>query len=242
MADSITYTDNGTGQTAEVTTSKNVTVSWDGSASTYELKESTNGSTAYTSVYKGADKSASFSLPTNASSIAWQLTGDGTTLDTPLTMTVTLAKETPDTPVEESKSYLDKDGLTYLWSKIKAKIDAMVDYPVGYVYMSANADFNPNGNFAGTWELINGFYLRSGTVMEDSGSNAHTMTVSEMPAHTHKVTETKFSDYSIRYSVLGSETGSGTATRTRTTSSTGSGQAFSIEPSSYNIKAWRRTQ
>lgn len=143
---------------------------------------------------------------------------------------------------EESKSYLDKDGLTYLWSKIKAKIDAMVDYPVGYVYMSANADFNPNGNFAGTWELINGFYLRSGTVMEDSGSNTHTMTVSEMPAHKHYVTETKFSDYIIRYSVFGIRTGSETATLPRTTSSTGSGQAFSIEPSSYNIKAWRRTQ
>lgn len=242
MADSITYTSNDSGQTAEVTTSQKVTASWTGTASSYTLKYATGGSSVYTQVYQGADTSASFYLPTNATSVSWLLTGDGATLDTPLTVTVTLASETPDTPEEESKSYLDKDGLTYLWSKIKAKIDAMVDYPVGYVYMSANTDFNPNGTFVGTWELINGFYLRSGTVMEDSGSNAHTMTVSEMPAHTHKVTETKFSDYSIRYSILGSGTGSGTSTRTRTTSSTGSGQAFSIEPSSYNIKAWRRTQ
>lgn len=242
MADSITYTDNDSGRTAEVTTSQKVTVSWTGAASSYTLKYATGGSAVYTQVYQGADTSASFYLPTNAASVSWLLTGDGATLDTPLTVTATLASETPEPTVEEAKSYLDKDGLTYLWGKIKAKIDAMVDYPVGYVYMSANANFNPNGNFTGTWELINGFYLRTGTAMSDSGSNTHAMTVSEMPAHTHDVTETNFSEYSIRYSVWGSRTGSGTATRTQTTSSTGSGQAFSIEPSSYNIKAWRRTQ
>lgn len=62
MADSITYTDNGTGQTAEVNTSQKVTASWTGTASSYTLKYATGGSSVYTQVYQGADTSASFLL------------------------------------------------------------------------------------------------------------------------------------------------------------------------------------
>lgn len=244
MADSVTYSDNAQGgTTAAITTSKPVTISWSGTASSYELQMSSDGGSSYSSVYTGSSSSASVTIQTGTSSLLWKLTGDGAALDVPLTLTATLASDIPDTPEpSEGEPYLNKSGLTHLWSKIKDKVDALTEYPVGYVYMSANSDFNPNGTFTGTWKLIDGYYLRTGEAMSDSGSNTHTMTVSEMPAHTHNVTETKFSDYSIRYSVWGSGTGSGTSTRTRTTSSTGSGKAFSIEPSSYNIKAWRRTQ
>lgn len=244
MADSVTKTDNAQGgTTAAITTSNPVTVSWNGTASSYELQMSSDGGSSYSSVYTGSSSSASVTIQTGTSALSWRLTGDGAELDVPLTLTATLASDIPDTPEpSEGEPYLSKSGLTHLWSKIKDKVDALTEYPVGYVYMSANSDFNPNCTFTGTWKLIDGYYLRTGEAMSDSGSNTHSMTVSEMPAHTHTVTETKYSEYDIRYSLWGAGTGSATNSRTQTTSSAGSGQAFSIEPSSFNIKAWRREQ
>ena len=77
-------------------------------------------------------------------------------------------------------------------------------YPVGSIYMSM-ADTDPGSLFGGVWERIQGrFLLGAGTASENSqniwgsankeavwpagetgGTPAHTLTVAEMPSHTH---------------------------------------------------------
>ena len=63
-------------------------------------------------------------------------------------------------------------------------------YPVGSIYMSVNST-NPSTYFGGTWERIKGRFLLAA---DDStyklggtgGEATHTLTVAEMPSHTHK--------------------------------------------------------
>ena len=70
-------------------------------------------------------------------------------------------------------------------------------YPVGSIYISVN-DVNPATLFGGTWERIQGKFLLSSSDSHELGStggsetktfdtNNHTLTVDEMPSHTHKV-------------------------------------------------------
>ena len=86
--------------------------------------------------------------------------------------------------------YLDKEGLTYAWSKIKAKIDAKPDldkiYPVGSIYMTM-ASSNPGDLFGGTWTKLSGGYLYADTNNPGAkgGSNSFTLSTANLPAHTH---------------------------------------------------------
>ena len=61
-------------------------------------------------------------------------------------------------------------------------------YPVGSIYMSVN-DTDPSLLFHGTWERIKDrFLLASGDTYaagSTGGEAQHTLTVSEMPSHTH---------------------------------------------------------
>lgn len=74
-----------------------------------------------------------------------------------------------------------------------------VVYPVGSIYMSAN-NVNPSTLFGGTWEPINGKFLLASSSGRAAGTTGgaetvsytpagtvgnHTLTASEMPAHTH---------------------------------------------------------
>ena len=81
--------------------------------------------------------------------------------------------------------YLDITGLTYLWKKIK-----LAPYPVGSVYTSENST-SPAELFGGTWEqLKDRFLLATGDTYEagsTGGEAQHTLTVNEMPEHTHTI-------------------------------------------------------
>lgn len=61
-------------------------------------------------------------------------------------------------------------------------------YPIGSIYMSVN-DVDPSILFGGTWERIKDkFLLCSGdtyTLGSEGGEATHTLTISEMPSHTH---------------------------------------------------------
>lgn len=63
-------------------------------------------------------------------------------------------------------------------------------YPVGAIYMSVSST-SPASLFGGTWEQIqNRFLLAAGSSYaagKTGGKATHTLTVDEMPKHTHKV-------------------------------------------------------
>lgn len=58
-----------------------------------------------------------------------------------------------------AKEYLDKDGLSYFWAKIKNYVDShsggglTIDdvYPIGSVYYTESRTADPNTLFGGTW-------------------------------------------------------------------------------------------
>ena len=65
---------------------------------------------------------------------------------------------------------------------------ALSMYPVGSIYMSADANFNPNTQFGGTWVKIeNRFLLGSGwrSVGNTGGEENVTLNINQIPAHTH---------------------------------------------------------
>lgn len=63
-------------------------------------------------------------------------------------------------------------------------------YPVGSIYMSANAT-SPETLFGGTWESIGGRFLLGADATYAAGSTGgettHTLTSDEMPAHRHAI-------------------------------------------------------
>ena len=89
-------------------------------------------------------------------------------------------------------------------------------YPIGSIYISLNTS-NPSDLFGGTWEQISGrFLLGTGLCSENSdssffgtikypnywnasvgttgGEDFHTLTVNEMPSHTHGMTLNNYKD------------------------------------------------
>ena len=63
-------------------------------------------------------------------------------------------------------------------------------YPVGAIYISADST-SPASLFGGTWAMItNRFLLAAGDLYEGGttgGEAAHTLTVNEVPSHSHEV-------------------------------------------------------
>ena len=148
-----------------------------------------------------------------------------------------------------SDKYLDLDGLTYYDKKIKAYIDGKCGYAVGYIYTTIDASFDPNTVFGGTWEKIENKFLRgSGTdadgnllnVGDTGGEETHTLTLDEMPAHSHG-----YSSYSFSTTAAGS--GSNTVvssikSSSATTATTGgsANHPFSILPPYLVVIYWKR--
>lgn len=75
------------------------------------------------------------------------------------------------------------------WLKAKAEASSVLSmYPIGSVYMTENAAFDPNAEWGGTWVKIeNRFLLGSGTkaVGAQGGEENVTLSIYEIPAHSH---------------------------------------------------------
>ena len=75
------------------------------------------------------------------------------------------------------------------WLKAKAESNSVLSmYPIGSVYMTANAEFDPNSEWGGVWVKIeNRFLLGSGTktVGAKGGEENVTLSTSQMPYHSH---------------------------------------------------------
>ena len=135
-----------------------------------------------------------------------------------------------------------------LWDKI---------YPVGSIYTTTDGSFNPNDVFNGTWSTYGAGRVLVGLNTNDTDFNAmgktdgektHTLTVSEMPAHTHKENTVPertdmFVDSSLAVTVPSTRSSDVDSSKTTgtTTFSTGGSQAHNNLQPYVVVRRWRRT-
>lgn len=118
-------------------------------------------------------------------------------------------------------------------------------YPVGSIYMSYSHN-NPAVMFGGTWTRLTGGFLwasQNGDIIgQTGGEKTHTLTVNELPAHTHTV--------AVANTASGSNTASNMARYNSNASSyigsvistsTGGGAAHNNMPPYIQVSIWRRT-
>jgi hypothetical protein len=129
------------------------------------------------------------------------------------------------------------------WQRLllQANINFNLIYPVGSIYMST-VNVNPATLFGGTWEqLEDRFLLGAGTTYtagDTGGESEHTLTVDEMPSHTHQGDfTTTTSSATDGYNM------SGGYKKTRTmlnALATGGGQAHNNMPPYIVVYMWKR--
>lgn len=77
-------------------------------------------------------------------------------------------------------------------------------YPVGAIYISTVAT-PPSELFGGTWEAIGGRFLigvdSTYTIGSTGGEATHTLSVSEMPSHSHAFNNISWGGKSLSYSL-----------------------------------------
>lgn len=124
------------------------------------------------------------------------------------------------------------------WGKWESEL--LRAYPVGSIYLAFNHT-NPATLFGGTWVRIYGafpwFTDANGEIGLTGGEREHTLTVSELPSHSHgsvysqNAPGTKTQAW---YSASGDKLAYGTV-------ATGGGEAHNNMPPYIQISAWRRT-
>ena len=121
-------------------------------------------------------------------------------------------------------------------------------YPVGSIYMNVNST-NPGTFFGGTWEQIQGRFLLGMSSSYPAGSQGgeatHTLTVDEMPAHSHAI-YSGWGDIAgnvndaYRYHTWASND-RGWKTGTLGTNSIGGGKSHNNMPPYLSVYIWKRT-
>lgn len=118
-------------------------------------------------------------------------------------------------------------------------------YPVGSIYMSVN-DTDPSLLFHGTWERIKDRFLLAAGDTYSAGSTGgeaqHTLTVDEMPSHSHTIRYNIGTDDSNFSSVYGELEGgdSNDYNHTYTSSASGGGQSHNNMPPYLTVYMWKR--
>lgn len=112
--------------------------------------------------------------------------------------------------------------------------------PIGFVIFLNNA-VDPNTYFIGTWEKTEEeiFFMTASSnypAGQVSGSNTHTLTVDEIPPHTHPM---KFSSNAGTDSTINRVSSLG-VWQSDKSGSTGGGQPFDVRPRRYAVNAWVR--
>lgn len=133
-------------------------------------------------------------------------------------------------------------GLLGYYRATPAKLDSLLDfiYPVGSIYMSYS-HVDPSTMFGGTWVRIQNAFLwgcdASGTIGQTGGEKTHTLTINEIPSHTHAATYSHANGAEKNTAWLasgGSAMGYGG-------SYTGGGAAHNNMPPYVQVSIWRRT-
>tara|TARA_X000001382_G_scaffold130908_1_gene127760 strand:- start:6710 stop:7471 length:762 start_codon:yes stop_codon:yes gene_type:complete len=140
-----------------------------------------------------------------------------------------------------------------VWNLVKAEA-LNSTYPIGSIYTSV-ANTSPASAFGGTWAPYGAGKVLAGHDYNDpadaefvaastdgssektGGSKTHTLTINEMPAHTHSFTAMQDTNNSVN------RTGGGDlgAPSSTTTSSTGGGAAHNIMQPYVVVYMWKRT-
>ena len=129
---------------------------------------------------------------------------------------------------------------------IEVAFVSMIDliYPTGSVYQSTSS-VSPATLFGGTWTQIKDYFLVGAgsnySVTSTGGEATHTLSVAEMPSHTHWLqgwTHLQWADNSgdglSRYRIDSDEP-------SHETNPTGGGTAHNNLPPYYAVYMWRRT-
>lgn len=123
-----------------------------------------------------------------------------------------------------------------------ANISPLIAYPIGSVYMSVNST-NPSTIFGGTWEqLKDRFLLGCGDTYTNGatgGEATHTLTVDEMPSHSHalyRVNENACNGGTSSFSSNSCNSG-----WTMNSLATGGSQAHNNMPPYLAVYMWKRT-
>lgn len=138
------------------------------------------------------------------------------------------------------------DDTVESYSNIKQFILSAI-YPIGSIYISTNAT-NPATIFGGEWEQIKDTFLLSAgdtyNAGDTGGEATHTLTVDEMPSHTHDYRRQNMfandTSPSYGYNAYSSRDAS-QAVKRDTTSGTGGGQAHNNMPPYLTVYMWERT-
>lgn len=120
-------------------------------------------------------------------------------------------------------------------------------YPVGSIYMSVNST-NPRTLFGGTWtQLKDRFLLGAGSTYTNGstgGEASHTLTVNEMPSHSHPQYVTVSSGGSLSANCDYDSYSSGNARKSAqnvSTGTTGGGNSHNNMPPYLVVYMWQRT-
>lgn len=118
--------------------------------------------------------------------------------------------------------------------------DALAAWPVGSIYIAYNHT-DPGTLFGGTWARISEAFLWAtspgGTIGQTGGEREHTLTASELPAHSHGSVYSQHAAGTKEqawYTTAGSSLAYGAV-------STGGGQAHNNMPPYIQVSVWRRT-
>ena len=86
----------------------------------------------------------------------------------------------------EKIAVIDESG--WIYSRALSSLILEAVYPIGSIYISVNST-SPQTLFGGTWEAIQGKFLLGSSSAHKAGSTGgeetHTLTMGEMPEHTH---------------------------------------------------------
>lgn len=123
-------------------------------------------------------------------------------------------------------------------------------FPVGAIYMTTSSSFDPATNFGGTWTLIEDRFLLGASathsVNSQGGAAEHTLTMGEMPRHSHSMWTSRVwgSDYPMNNwtsPVRPGDSNNLTNAILSTTYTTGESEPFSIMPPYLAVYIWKRT-
>ena len=158
-------------------------------------------------------------------------------------------------PGDQVKVIAENGSLSNMWivggfglqsnignSSTSNQIDVNLIYPIGSIYISVNSS-NPQALFGGKWEQIQdrfllaaGEHYKSGDI---GGEAQHTLTINEMPTHTHR--DGTHPQYGYRYDFTGNSAIVNFDPNTgRATTSAGGDQPHNNMPPYLTVYMWKR--